>query len=102
MSCTFGCAYEHGHGPRRHRSSGIVIDRARTREGGSLWTSRHGRGTNRSPEIDASTWPSWALIQGDCAMNRLPTLDPAAATGKTKSLFAGIEARLGMVPNMIR
>jgi len=35
-------------------------------------------------------------------MNRLPTLDPAAATGKTKSLFAGIEARLGMVPNMIR
>lgn len=35
-------------------------------------------------------------------MNRLPQLDPAQATGKTQQLFAGVQAKLGAVPNLFR
>lgn len=35
-------------------------------------------------------------------MNRIPQLDPAHATGKTKQLFDGAQARLGIVPNILR
>ena len=35
-------------------------------------------------------------------MNRLQALNPSTTTGKTKELFNGIEAKLGMVPNMMR
>ncbi|MEM9835330.1 MAG: carboxymuconolactone decarboxylase family protein [Bacteroidota bacterium] len=35
-------------------------------------------------------------------MNRLQALNPATTTGKSKDLFDGIQAKLGMVPNMMR
>ncbi|WP_214071435.1 carboxymuconolactone decarboxylase family protein [Mucilaginibacter sp. dw_454] len=35
-------------------------------------------------------------------MQRLIALEPATATGKTKELFNALEAKLGMVPNMMR
>ncbi len=35
-------------------------------------------------------------------MNRLAQLDPATATGKTKELFHGVQAKLGIVPNLFR
>jgi len=36
------------------------------------------------------------------AMNRITQLDPASATGKTKQLFDGVQAKLGVVPNLFR
>lgn len=35
-------------------------------------------------------------------MNRITQLDPAQATGKTKQLFEGVQAKLGIVPNLYR
>ena len=35
-------------------------------------------------------------------MNRITQLDPASATGKTKQLFDGVQAKLGVVPNLFR
>ncbi len=35
-------------------------------------------------------------------MTRLNALDPKDATGRSKELFDGIQAKLGMVPNMMR
>jgi uncharacterized peroxidase-related enzyme len=35
-------------------------------------------------------------------MNRIPQLDPATATGKAKQLFDGVQAKLGIVPNLFR
>ena len=35
-------------------------------------------------------------------MNRVTQPDPSQATGKTKQLFEAVQARLGMVPNLIR
>ena len=35
-------------------------------------------------------------------MNRITQLDPASATGKTKQLFAGVQTKLGIVPNLFR
>jgi uncharacterized peroxidase-related enzyme len=35
-------------------------------------------------------------------MNRIIQLDPASATGKTKQLFDGVQAKLGIVPNLFR
>ena len=35
-------------------------------------------------------------------MNRIAQLDPATATGKTKQLFDGVQAKLGIVPNLFR
>ncbi|MCG6188329.1 carboxymuconolactone decarboxylase family protein [Maribellus maritimus] len=35
-------------------------------------------------------------------MQRIEALNPTTTTGKSKELFEGIEARLGMVPNMMR
>tara|TARA_R110001632_G_scaffold62365_1_gene149831 strand:- start:122 stop:697 length:576 start_codon:yes stop_codon:yes gene_type:complete len=35
-------------------------------------------------------------------MTRLRALDPQEATGRSKELFDGIQAKLGMVPNMMR
>ena len=35
-------------------------------------------------------------------MNRITQLDPAQATGRTKQLFDGIQAKLGLVPNLFR
>ena len=35
-------------------------------------------------------------------MQRIKALDPKTTTGKSKELFEGIEAKLGMVPNMMR
>lgn len=35
-------------------------------------------------------------------MNRLTPIDPAQATGKTQQLFAGVQAKLGGVPNLFR
>jgi len=35
-------------------------------------------------------------------MNRITQLDPASATGKTKQLFDGVQAKLGLVPNLFR
>ncbi|MDF0718229.1 carboxymuconolactone decarboxylase family protein [Muricauda sp. 334s03] len=35
-------------------------------------------------------------------MTRLQALDPKEATGRSKELFEGIQAKLGMVPNMMR
>jgi uncharacterized peroxidase-related enzyme len=35
-------------------------------------------------------------------MNRVAQLDPAQATGKTKQLFEAVQARLGLVPNLIQ
>ena len=35
-------------------------------------------------------------------MNRIAQLDPAQAAGKTKQLFDGVQAKLGIVPNLFR
>lgn len=35
-------------------------------------------------------------------MNRIAQLDPAQVTGKTKQLFDGVQAKLGIVPNLFR
>ncbi len=35
-------------------------------------------------------------------MNRITQLDPASATGKSKQLFDGVQAKLGIVPNLFR
>jgi uncharacterized peroxidase-related enzyme len=35
-------------------------------------------------------------------MSRLKTIAPEAATGKSKELLAGVQAKLGLVPNMMR
>ena len=35
-------------------------------------------------------------------MNRITTIDPLTATGPTAQLFAGIKAKLGVVPNLMR
>src|ERR1035441_5415311 len=35
-------------------------------------------------------------------MNRIAQLDPAQAAGKTKQLFDGVHATLGIVPNLFR
>jgi len=35
-------------------------------------------------------------------MNRIAQLDPQTATGATKSLFDGVQGKLGVVPNLIR
>lgn len=35
-------------------------------------------------------------------MSRLQAIDPAAAEGKTKTLFDGVEKKLGLVPNLLR
>ncbi len=35
-------------------------------------------------------------------MNRITQLDPTSATGKTKQLFDGVQAKLGIVPNLFR
>ena len=35
-------------------------------------------------------------------MNRITQLDPAGATGKAKQLFDGVQAKLGLVPNLFR
>jgi len=35
-------------------------------------------------------------------MNRITQLDPARATGKTRQLFDGVQAKLGIVPNLFR
>ena len=35
-------------------------------------------------------------------MNRITPLDPGQATGKTKALFDGVQAKLGAVPNLLR
>jgi len=38
----------------------------------------------------------------DKTMNRITQLEPADATGKTKQLFDGVQAKLGIVPNLFR
>ena len=35
-------------------------------------------------------------------MNRITQLDPSTATGKTRQLFDGVQAKLGIVPNLFR
>jgi uncharacterized peroxidase-related enzyme len=35
-------------------------------------------------------------------MSRLPTIDPAHATGKVKDLLSAVQAKLGLTPNMTR
>jgi uncharacterized peroxidase-related enzyme len=35
-------------------------------------------------------------------MNRITALDPAQTTGKAKTLFDGVQAKLGAVPNLLR
>lgn len=35
-------------------------------------------------------------------MNRITQVDPATATGRTKQLFDGVHAKLGLVPNLFR
>lgn len=35
-------------------------------------------------------------------MNRIPTLDPANATGKAKQLLDAVQAKLGITPNLTR
>ena len=35
-------------------------------------------------------------------MNRIAQLDPKTATGKTQELFNGVQAKLGLVPNLFR
>ena len=35
-------------------------------------------------------------------MNRITQIDPSQATGKTKQLFDGVQAKLGIVPNLFR
>lgn len=35
-------------------------------------------------------------------MNRITQLDPGSATGKTKQIFDGVQAKLGIVPNLFR
>jgi uncharacterized peroxidase-related enzyme len=43
------------------------------------------------------------LIENEStSMNRITQLDPAQATGKTKQLFDGVQAKLGGVPNLFR
>jgi len=43
-----------------------------------------------------------AGIEKQNTMNRLTQLDPSQATGKTKALFDGVQAKLGAVPNLFR
>lgn len=35
-------------------------------------------------------------------MNRISQVDPATATGKAKQLFDGVQAKLGIIPNLFR
>jgi len=35
-------------------------------------------------------------------MNRIPAIDPTTASGPTAPLFAGVKAKLGVVPNLMR
>jgi uncharacterized peroxidase-related enzyme len=35
-------------------------------------------------------------------MNRIPTIDPVTATGPSAQLLAGVKAKLGVVPNLMR
>lgn len=35
-------------------------------------------------------------------MSRIPTVDPKQATGKAQELFNGVQAKLGMTPNLMR
>jgi uncharacterized peroxidase-related enzyme len=35
-------------------------------------------------------------------MNRIPTIDPATATGPSIPLFSAVKAKLGVVPNLMR
>ena len=35
-------------------------------------------------------------------MNRIIALDPAEATGKARTLFNGVQAKLGAIPNLLR
>ena len=35
-------------------------------------------------------------------MNRIPTIDPATATGKAKQLLDAVQSKLGIVPNLTR
>lgn len=35
-------------------------------------------------------------------MNRIPTIDPTTATGPSAQLLAGVKAKLGVVPNLMR
>lgn len=35
-------------------------------------------------------------------MPRIPTIDPSQATGKSRELLDGIQAKLGMTPNLMR
>lgn len=35
-------------------------------------------------------------------MSRVPTIDPKQATGKSKQLLDGVQAKLGMTPNLMR
>lgn len=35
-------------------------------------------------------------------MSRIPTIDPKQATGKSKELLDGVQAKLGMTPNLMR
>lgn len=35
-------------------------------------------------------------------MNRIPQIDPATATGKSKQLLDAVQAKLGIVPNLTR
>jgi hypothetical protein len=35
-------------------------------------------------------------------MSRIPAVDPAKATGKTKELLDAVKTKLGLVPNMTR
>ena len=40
--------------------------------------------------------------QNNKIMNRIAQLDPQSATGKTQELFNGVQAKLGLVPNLFR
>ena len=35
-------------------------------------------------------------------MSRIPTVDPKQATGKAQELLNGVQAKLGMTPNLMR
>ncbi len=35
-------------------------------------------------------------------MSRIPLVDPASTTGKTSELLAGVQKKLGLVPNMVK
>jgi uncharacterized peroxidase-related enzyme len=35
-------------------------------------------------------------------MNRIPTIDPVTATGPSAQLLAGVKAKLGVIPNLMR